>query len=152
MPGMKLRRSAGNPSILHFEAASAFTEGDVLQLEATRRASRHSGGEADVLGIALADSAESISGKIPVLIPKPGDTFDADMPSGLASSVLSLGQTYGIYSVSGYNSYITGSYTSTAGRVLVIVGPYDSVLSRVEVSFNADALTLLASTTSQAIA
>ena len=50
MPGMKLRRSAGNPNIMHFEAGSAFTDGDVLTLDGTRRASRHSGGEQDVLG------------------------------------------------------------------------------------------------------
>lgn len=152
MPGMKLRRSAGNPNIMHFEAGSAFTDGDVLTLDGTRRASRHSGGEQDVLGVALADSADSINSKIPVHIPKAGDIFEADIPTGIAASSLSLGQTLGIYSVSGYNSYLTMSYTSAAGRPVVVVGPPDSDRSRIEVSFNADNLTLLASTTSQALA
>lgn len=152
MPGMKLRRSAGNPNIMHFAAASAFTDGDVLVLDGTRRASRHSGGEADVLGVALADSADSINGLIPVHIPKPGDVFEADIPTGIAASALSLGQSFGIYSVSGYNSYITGSYTSTEARFLIVTGAPDSDRSRIEVSFAQDALTLLASTTSKALA
>lgn len=149
MPGLKYL--SGPVLRREFEIGSAFTQGDLLTLETDRQCSRISGGANGVLGVALADSADSLPAtKAQVLIPLPGSVFLADVPAGIAASSVSLGQTLGVYSVSGYNSYITTSYTSEDGRPFTVAGPMNSAFSKIPVEIRASQA-IFASVTSQVV-
>lgn len=127
--------------LLTLTAASVLTKGTAVALAAARTVSEYSGGQAGLLGFAKHNSANSLpAGKILVAIPKPGCTAFADVPTGLAASALSLGESYGIYAASGgVVSAVTNAAYSDGSRVVAIVGPIDSTLSRIEVSFLGEA-------------
>lgn len=134
-------------------STATFIQGNLVKLSTARTLSEYSGGEAGWLGIANHSSANSIPpGQVLVMVPHPGATARVNVPTGLAASSLSIGETVGFYKVGNINSYITTSYTSLTGRIAQIVGACDSANSTIEVAFLADDLQLLDSTTSVAIA
>ncbi len=120
-------------------AASVITQGDAVCLAAARTVSLYSGGQAGLLGFAKHDSADSLpAGKVLVAIPKHGCTAFINVPTGIAISSLSLGETYGLYPVGGSTSFLTTAAYSDASRVVSLVGPIDSATSRIEVNFLSD--------------
>ena len=129
-------------------STATFVQGSLVKLHAARRVSEYSGGESAFLGIAASHSSNSLpAGKIVVYIPASyGCTALADVPTGVAASSLSLGETVGFYKSGNTVSTITTSYTSTAGRIAVIVGAINSVTSQIEVEFLGNALTLNSTT------
>lgn len=123
---------------LNITAASTFTNGDALGVAGARTVSLYSGGAANFLGIALGNSANSIpSGKIVVAIANgPECTLIADVPTGVAQSALSFGQSVGLYAVGGSTSYVTTSYTSDTGRPFFVAGEaINSARSTIELGF-----------------
>lgn len=122
---------------LDITAASTFTKGDALGVAAARTVSLYSGGDDNFLGIALHDSSASLpSGKVVVAIPADAScTVIADVPTGVAQSSCSFGQTVGLYPVGGSTSYVTFSYTSDAGRPFTVVGPINSAASTIELVY-----------------
>lgn len=123
MPGLSQGRGDWTQRTYDITAASTFTNGDALGVAGARTVSLYSGGADNFLGIANGNSANSIpSGKIVVSIPTSADcTLIADVPTGVAQSSLSFGQTVGLYAVGGRTSYVTTSYTSDAGRPFTVV-------------------------------
>lgn len=123
---------------LNITAASTFTHGDALAVAGARTVSLYSGGAANFLGIARGNSANSVpSGKVVVEIPNgPECTLYADVPTGVAQSALSFGESVGLYAVGGSTSYVTTSYTSDTGRPFFVAGQaIDSARSRIELGF-----------------
>ena len=132
-------------------STATFVQGNLVKLSTARTLSEYSGGEAGWLGIANHASVNSIPpGQVLVFVPHPGATARVNVPTGMAASSLSIGETVGFYKIGNVNSYIT-SYTSTTGRIAQIVGACDSANSTIEVAFLADDLQLLDSTTSVVI-
>lgn len=127
--------------LLPLTAASTITQGDAVALSTARTVSLYSGGQAGLLGFIKHDSADSMpAGKCVVAIPKPGCTAFCDVPTGIAASSLSRGETYGIYASGGNTSFITTAAYSDASRSVVIVGEIaTSPASRIEVTFLSDA-------------
>lgn len=126
---------------LDITAASTFTKGDALGIAGARTVSLYSGGDDNFLGIARHASADSLpAGKVVVEIPAgPDCTVICNLPTGVAYSSVSFGQTLGLYPVGGSTSYITTSYTSDAGRPLIVVGAPNSANSTIEcaIKYNA---------------
>lgn len=117
-------------------STATFVKGSLVKLHASRVVSEYSGGEANLLGIALHDSVNSLPvGKVTVAIPAPLCTAVCDVPTGLAASALSLGQSYGIYKSGNTVSTITDQFTSSASKIVTIISPVNSALSTIEVSF-----------------
>lgn len=127
---------------LDITSASTFLRGDALGVAPARTISVYSGGDDNFLGIATHDSANSLPpGKVVVSIPVgPDCTMICDVPTGVAASAASFGQTLGLYRVAGLTSYITASYTSDAGRPLIAAGPINSTDSTIEVGFKTNAV------------
>jgi hypothetical protein len=122
---------------LDITAASTFTKFDAVGVAAARTVSLYSGGDDNFLGIATHDSSASLpAGKVVVTIPADAScTVIADVPTGVAQSSCSFGQTVGLYAVGGSTSYVTFSYTSDAGRPFTVVGPINSVNSTIELVY-----------------
>lgn len=123
---------------LDITAASTFTAGDALGVAGARTVSLYSGGAANFLGIAAGNSANSLpAGKMVVLIPNgPECTLIADVPTGVAQSALSFGESVGLYAVGGRTSYVTTSYTSDTGRPFFVASQaINSANSTVELGF-----------------
>lgn len=97
--------------------------------------SEYSGGASGFLGIALSGSTYSLpAGKVQVAIPNgPECTLFADVPV-IGGSLLTVGATCGIYKVGNLNSWVTMSYTSSAGRPFIIVSPLNSANSTIELA------------------
>ena len=127
---------------LPITAASTFSTGDAVGVAGARTISIYSGGDDNFLGIARHKSVDSLpAGQVLVEIPAgPDCTVIANVPTGVASSSLSFGHTLGLYSVSWSMSYITTSYTSDAGRPLMVVGVLDSANSTIECAFKTNAV------------
>lgn len=133
-------------------STATYRLGSIVKLHGARTVSEYSGGEASLLGIALSNSVDSLpAGKVIVALPGPGCTAFVDVPSGVGASSISVGQAVGFYKSGNTVSTITFSYTSAAGKVAVIEKPIDSALSKIEVSFLANAIALNASAESQTI-
>jgi hypothetical protein len=137
MPGLIPGRGRWLNRTVDITAASTFTNGDALGVAPARTASLYSGGAPNFLGIAQGDSANSVpSGKIVVAISSgPECTLIADVPTGVAASALSFGQSVGLYAVGGRTSYVTTSYTSDTGRPFFVAGPINSANSTIELGF-----------------
>lgn len=134
MAGIREGRGEWRYRRLTVTAASNISQGTAVKLAGARTVSEYSGGEANWLGFLKHASINSLPvGQVIVAVPTNGNTFFIDVPTGLAASSLSLGETVGLYKVGGVTSYLTTSYTSTTGRILTIVGPCDSATSRIEV-------------------
>ncbi len=119
-------------------ASSTFTAGDAVGLAPARTVSLYSGGAPNFLGIAGGNSANSLpAGKMVVLIPNgPECTLIAQVPTGVAQSSLSMGESVGLYAVGGLTSYVTTSYTSDTGRPFFVASQtVNSANSTVELGF-----------------
>ena len=133
-------------------STATFRKGSLVKFAATTfLLSEYSGGEPFIVGIALHNSADSLpSGKVLVAVPGSGSYARADLPTGVVASSLSIGVTCGFAKSGDTVSTVTFSYTSAAGRLAVISGPYNSTNSTVEVQF-LNSYTVLNSALSQAI-
>lgn len=123
---------------LNITAASAFTAGDAVGLAPARTVSLYSGGAPNFFGIAAGNSANSLpAGQMVVLIPNgPECTLIASVPTGVAQSALSFGESVGLYAVGGSTSFVTTSYTSDAGRPFFVASQtVNSANSTVELGF-----------------
>ena len=141
MPGLREARGDWTYRRLTITSASTLSPGTAVSLAGARTVSEYSGGQAGILGFIKHDSMDSLpSGQAIIAIPTPGCTAYADVPTGVAASALSIGWIYGLYKVTNHCSYITDATYSDASRVVQVVGPIDSDLSRIEVSFQAEAV------------
>jgi hypothetical protein len=101
-----------------------------------RQISEYSGGQQGLLGFLKHASANSLpAGKGIVAIPRDGCTAFCDVPTGLTASSLSQFDSFGLYKPSGVCSYLTTAMTSATSHVVEVVGPCDSSVSRIEVTF-----------------
>lgn len=138
MPGLVPGRGRWITRTLNLTAASAFTNGDAVGVAGARTVSLYSGGAANFLGIALGNSANSLpAGQLTIAIPNgPECTLIANVPSGVAQSALSFGESVGLYAVGGSTSYVTTSYTSDTGRPFFVASQaVNSANSTVELGF-----------------
>lgn len=100
--------------------------------------------QSSIVGIIMHDSVNSLpTGQCVVAVPDYAGTFWADVPTGLALSALSVGQSYGICRNPTTPdacpcSYITTLHTSIWSQVVSVVGPINSANSRIEVQFAAN--------------
>lgn len=140
MAGFREARGDWEYRLYDLTATSNLSQGTAVALAGARTVSEYSGGQAGLLGFLKHPSQNSIpAGKVIVAIPKPGCTAWADVPTGVAASALSLGQSYGIYKSGGVCSFITDAAYSDDSRVVNIVGALRSDASQIEVSFLIDA-------------
>lgn len=118
-------------------STSTLSPGTAVALAGARTVSEYSGGQAGLLGFITHDSMNSLpSGKIVVAIPGRDATAWVDVPSNLAASALSAGESYGIYKVGNLCSFLTDAAYSAASRCVTLTGVYDSTASRAEVTIN----------------
>lgn len=88
------------------------------------------------LGVSMHASSQSLpSGTCVIAIPAPGCTAYVDTLTTEAVSNLSFGEAGSIVSANGITSCFSKLATSVWSRVVEIVGPVDSTLSRIEVAF-----------------
>lgn len=118
-------------------STATFVKGSLVKFAATTFfLSEYSGGEPHIAGIALHNSTDSLpAGKVLIAVPGNGSYARADLPTGVVASSLSPGVTVGFAKSGNTVSTLTFSYTSAAGRLAVISGPYNSANSTVEVQF-----------------
>lgn len=138
MAGLVPGRGRWIQRTLNITAASTFTAGDALGVAGARTVSLYSGGAANFLGIAGGNSANSLpAGQMVVIIPNgPECTLIANVPTGVAQSALSFGESVGLYAVGGSTSYVTTSYTSDTGRPFFVASQaVNSTNSTVELGF-----------------
>lgn len=138
MAGLTVGRGRWIQRTLNITAASAFTAGDAVGVAGARTVSLYSGGAANFLGIALGNSANSLpAGQMVVAIPVgPDCTVIANLPTGLAQSAVSFGESVGLYAVGGSTSYVTTSYTSDTGRPFIVASQaINSTNSTIELLF-----------------
>ena len=126
------RRSAVTTS-----SQGQFQKGDLVGLDKTRVASLYTSSNfSSYLGVATHDSLNSLPANFVTLaIPRPGCTAYVDLLTTEAASGMSFGQAGSIVSANGRTSTFSLLATSVWSRVVEIVGPVDSNLSRVEVAF-----------------
>lgn len=118
-------------------AQGAFSKGDLVCLDHGRHLSVWTSTQSNYLGIALTPSAQSNLG-ISVAIPRPGCTAYVDSLTTDAASNFSLGQSGSFMTRYGRTSVLTmlpAGGASAFSFIATIVGPVDSVQSRVEVAF-----------------
>lgn len=97
----------------------------------------------NILGVAMSSSANSLpSGTCLIAIPRPGCTAYVDLLTTEAISNLSFGEAGSIVSANGITSTFSKLATSVFSRVAEIVGPADSTLSRIEVAFIQNSVTV----------
>ena len=120
-----------------FGIGSASTKGDLLALNPARTTRPYTSVDTQFLGVGRHDSSASLpSGQMLVDIPSVGAEAFVDVPSGLASSVLSFGQVYSIYGLNTRTSYLTTLFGSTFSQMITVEGDVQtSQVSRVRVSF-----------------
>lgn len=137
MAGIVPARGNWEYRTLTLSSTATFFKGDALKLNGVRELAVYNSVASQVEGIAMHDSAASLpAGKCVVAIPAPNCTAFIDVPTGLAASVLSQGQTVGLYKSGATNtSFLTTLMGSAFSQVAVIVGPLDSLQSRIEVAF-----------------
>ena len=141
--GAKLGR--GNWTYREFNTTSTATyfPGAIVAFSgALGTMSELSGGAPGALGIAMSYSTASLpSPKVLVAIPNgPDNTVILDTGT-IATSLLTVGFSAGIYKLGNVNSVITMSYTSAAGKPFVIASPINSANSTIECSIKYDAWT-----------
>lgn len=141
MPGIKEGRGQWDYRLLTLTSASTISQGSAVVLAGARTVSEYSGGQGGILGFIKHDSQQSLpAGKAVIAIPRAGCTAFIDVPTGVVASALSLGESYGLYKLTNFCSYLTTGYTSAASRVVSLVGTLDSTTSTIEVAFLQDAL------------
>jgi hypothetical protein len=104
--------------------------------------SEYSGGAPGFLGIAQSNSTASLpSPKVLIAIPAGPDCTCTVDAGTIGTSLLTVGFSAGLWKVGNYNSLITMSYTSAAGKPFVICTPLNSAASTIECSIKYDAAT-----------
>jgi hypothetical protein len=123
-----------------FDVGSATTKGDLVSLSPTATVRPYTSTDSQPLGVAQHASADSLpDGKILVAVPKyPGAEMTCDVPTGLDASDVSYGITLGIYGANARTSAITTLHVSAFSDIVTSEGEYDSSLSRLKVSVNAN--------------
>lgn len=114
----------------------AFGYGDLVCLDHGRNLSVYTSTQSGYLGVALHASANSQLG-ITVAIPRPGCTAYVDSLTTDAASSFSLGQSASIMTRYGHTSVLSMQPAggSAFSFLVTLVGPMDSVRSRIEVGF-----------------
>jgi hypothetical protein len=120
---MAFTYASGTYQTVEGKPASAFTRGDLLTLTSGSSLSRInelmvSGN--DIIGVALANSSQSVNNLVPVLVPNPDTTFWASFHTATTSLVtmgLELDVSYGLPNG---GQYVTTSATSA--RVVIVRG------------------------------
>jgi hypothetical protein len=135
-----LNYARGPLVIEHAEPASNFSKGDLLMLTSVSSVSRiaelmPSG--ADIYGVALCDSTQSISKKVPVCIPQADTIFVASFNSA-SGSAISVGAELDInYAVANGRQFVTTSTDSVRAvvtrGVVGLTAMDQSVHSQVEI-------------------
>src|SRR5690349_7392 len=98
MAGIVPARGNWEQRTLTISSTATFFKGDALRLNGARDLAVYNSVSSQVIGIAMHDSSASLpAGKCVVAIPAPNCTAFIDVPTGLAASVLSVGQTVGLY-------------------------------------------------------
>ena len=140
-PGLIPARGCWEYRLLPTTSTSTFAKGSLVALSTARNVRLYDSADSHYLGIAMSRSVDSLpAGKVNVAIPGPGCTAYASLFTNMAASTLSIGQAYGLCvgnasANSDVLSYVTTLATSVFSRIVTIVGPPDSVLSRIEVAF-----------------
>lgn len=112
------RAGGGDPTIVESAVSgSKFSRGDIVLTDVGSTVSKNSpvAQAADIFGIALADSDQSINGLIPVLLPEANDVFLADSAAG---TVFVRGVEHAI-ATSSASRHIVAASTTTAKVVIV---------------------------------
>jgi hypothetical protein len=139
---MAFTHASGPVIRAEFKPASAFTRGDLLCFNSSSSVSRinelMASGD-DIVGVAAANSTQSINGKVVVEIPMPGSQWYASTHTA-TSSAMTPGQPFDVsYALANGGQYVTTSATSA--RVVIVKGTIgtealdQSVESRVLVQF-----------------
>lgn len=137
MAGLGITPSGDGWKTKIFGIGSASNKGDLLALNPARTTRPYASTDTQFLGVALHSSADSLpSGNQLVAIPSVGAEATIDVPTGLASSVLSFGQVYSIFTLNGRMSYLTTLFGSTFSQMITVEGTAQtSQASRILVSF-----------------
>lgn len=119
-------------------AQAQFVKGDIVCLDHARLVSVYTSTQSGMFGVATHDSLNSLpAGYAIIAVPLPGATAYVDSITTEVASALSFGQSGSFFSRYGHTSILTmqpggGSSFSFLAQV---VGPIDSTLSRIEVTF-----------------
>ena len=120
---MAFTYASGTYQTIEGKPVSAFTRGDLLTLTSVSSLSRInelmvSGN--DIIGVALANSSQSVNNLVPVLVPNPDCTFWASFHSA-SNSAVSVGAELDVsYGIPNGGQYVTTSADSV--RVAVVRG------------------------------
>jgi hypothetical protein len=120
------RAGGGEPAIRESAVSgSGFSRGDILQFDVGSTVSKlgPNADEADIAGVALADSNDSINALIPVLFPDGADVFLSDSTAGTA---FVRGTEYDIDVFNGRHQVAASTNTPR----VVIVAATDEVLGQ----------------------
>lgn len=118
MPLDGLRYAKGTARLEHGIPSSAFSRGDILMLTSTSSLSRVNpyaiAAGAEVEGIALSDSIDSIDNKVAYIVPGPDCEFWVPTNAG---STLTKGASSGVSFVVGTQRY----YAESGGTAVVVI-------------------------------
>lgn len=134
--------AGGDYSTEHAIPASAFSKGDILMLNSSSSISRvpsvASGIHGDdIVGVALADSVQSISNKVPYLVPQPDTLFWASLSTN-ESSVTPGTECDLFFDATDQNRYYVEPGSANSVKVVIVRGTADvdqSVQSKALVKF-----------------
>lgn len=131
-----------------FETASTATypKGSLVNFDAGYALKEYASTDSGIVGISLSYSTQSTSMRginmVAVAIPTPGCTAYADIQTGVAQSAMSIGKKIAAEKVANYMSYASTviGHSSRFSGIMQVYGPIDAAQSRVEVSFNMEAV------------
>ena len=138
----------GNWESRWFETASAATypKGSLVNFNDAYRLKEYASTDSQVVGIALSYSTQSTSIRgldmVEVALPTPNCTAYSDLTTGVTQSSMSIGKKISVYKQGNYMSYASAliGEASRFSGIAQVVGPIDATRSRVEVSFNLEAV------------
>lgn len=120
---MSFTYASGTYQTIESKPVSAFTRGDLLTFNSTSSLSRINElmvSGSDIIGVALANSSQSVNNLVPVLVPNPDCTFWASFHSA-SGSAISVGAELDVsYALANGGQYVTTSVDSV--RVAVVRG------------------------------
>jgi hypothetical protein len=120
---MSFRHASGTYKVEEWRPASAFTTGDLLMFDSTSSVSRIAelmASGVDIAGVAQCNSAQSINGRVPVLIPNADTLFWASTHSATGSG-MTPGQEFDVsYALANGGQFVTTSADSV--RVVIVRG------------------------------
>lgn len=128
-------------------SSATFPKGALVVFDNAYRVREYASTDSQILGVAQSYSTQSTSMRglnmVQVAIPAARCTAYADIQTGVAQSDVSIGKKIAFEKVANYMSYASTviGHASRFSGIAQIAGPIDAARSRVEVSFNAEALT-----------